>query len=156
MTQNQKTKPFIYIAADHGGFEVKRAVIDWLTNNGFEFEDMGAYTFEPTDDYPEYAFAVAHMVAKHPSSLGILLCKSGAGMVIAANKIKGIRAVDVQNIYDATHAKEHNNANVISLAGERLQKEDIISLVEAFINTPFSEHERHVRRLKKIEDFENS
>lgn len=152
----QNTKPFIYVGSDHGGFEDKKAVIDWLTDNGFEFEDMGAYTYDPADDYPEYAFATAHMVAKHPKSLGILLCKSGAGMVIAANKIKGIRAVDVQNQYDAVHAKEHNNANVMSLAGERLQKEDIISLVESFINTPFSGHERHVRRLKKIEDFENS
>ena len=112
----------IFLGADHGGFQFKEVLKNWLQDCGHEVIDCGADELDPTDDYPIIAEIVSRAVVaaeqENQSPVGILICRSGGGMVIAANKIAGIRAVEVFNENSARHAKEHNNANVISLAAD--------------------------------------
>ncbi len=142
----------IYLGADHGGFEMKEKLKTWLTEKGHEVVDVGAHTLDPQDDYPEFSFAVAEGVSKENSeeTKGIIACRSGAGVIIAANKVKGIRAVTVYDELSAERARTNNDANVIGLAGDWLNDEQMFTVVEKFLNTPFTNEERHVRRIKQI------
>lgn len=145
----------IYLGADHRGFDLKEKIKEWLKDKGYSVEDLGAYSLNPEDDYPDFAFAVAKKVSGNPEEdRGILFCGSGAGMDIAANKIKSIRATVVWDVESAKRAREHNNANVISLAADWTPPEAAGKILRAFLETPFSGEERHVRRLKKIEEIE--
>jgi len=141
----------IFIGADHGGFLLKTKLFMWLRENGYLVEDCGANELNESDDYPDFAFKVAENVATDKNSRGILLCRSGAGMAIAANKVKGIRAVDAYDTKSARHSVEHNDANVISLAADWLGEDEVKRIIEVFLKARFSGAERHVRRLKKIE-----
>lgn len=145
----------IYLASDHGGFEMKKKFFSWLQSvfTQHKIEDLGPNLLDPDDDYPDYAFMLAEKVAADDNSVGILFCRSGGGMVIAANKVKGIRAVQVANSKEAAHAKEHNNANVISLAGDWIDLETAKNSIEIFFNTQFGKG-RHTRRLEKIAKYE--
>ncbi len=167
----------IYLGADHGGFELKETIKQWLMQWKFEFEDCGAFKLDPEDDYPQFAFAVAEKVAedfrsshhqmsaKHTSEevlafwkdqpKGILICRSAGGVIIAANKVKGIRAVAVQNVQMAKHAREHNNANIIGISGDWTSSEQVKEIVRVFIETEFSSKGRHKRRIEKIKAFED-
>ena len=147
----------IFLGADHRGFELKEKMKEWLKDHGYTVEDFGAQKLEPEDDYPDFAIAVAEKVAENPEEhRGILLCGSGHGMDIAANKIKGIRATVVMSAEFAKRAREHNNVNIISLAADWTSPSDAAEIVRTFLETPFSGEERHVRRLRKIGNIENS
>lgn len=147
----------IYLGSDHGGFKLKEEFKNYLLakNPEIELEDCGASTFEPTDDYPVFAFRVAEQVASDADqTLGILLCRSGSGMVIAANKVKGIRAAEIYDEKIAAHSKSHNHANVIAFSGDYLSLEKMIQLFEIFLQTSPDDSERHVRRIAEIKSYE--
>ena len=159
----------IFLGADHGGFALKEKAKQWLMEWGFDYQDCGAVTLNPEDDYPQLAFKVARRVAAITSSrvntsanktdlpaVGILFCRSSGGMIIAANKIRGIRAVGVNSLREVVHAREHNDANVISLAGDRLDEATAKTLLETFLKTNFTHQPRHVRRIKQIEEYETN
>ena len=145
----------IYLGADHGGFELKTQLAQWLTQWGMEFTDLGAHVLDPEDDYPDFAFAVAEAVGKSPDQhKGILACRSAAGVVIAANKVHGVRAIAPLTAEAAKHGREHNDTNVIGLSGDWLDEATAQAIVKTWLNTPFSHEPRHQRRLDKITQFE--
>ncbi len=144
----------IYLGADHGGYALKEEVKGWLTKGNIDFQDLGAYSLNPKDDYPDFIIPVAEKVASDQQSLGIIIGRSGNGEAIAANKVKGIRAALCLNEEMARKAKEHNNANILSLGADYVSLDEAIRIVEIFIKTPFSSEERHVRRIEKIKNLE--
>lgn len=146
----------IYLGADHGGFELKNKIKTWLEKWGYEFEDLGNIKFEPEDDYPKYAIEAAKRVVEDEKNRGILICRSAVGMVIAANKIKGIRAAAVYDEKMARLCREHNNANIIGLSGDRLSDFQAKKIIEIWLETEFSKEERHRRRVEEIKQFEES
>jgi ribose 5-phosphate isomerase B len=149
-----KLRMRIHIGSDHAGLEFKNELITHLVGNGHDVTDHGPYEFDALDDYPDFCIPCAEAVAKDASSLGIVLGGSGNGEQIAANKVKGVRAALVWSIETAALAREHNNANVISL-GQRLHDADFVKqLIDTFIATKFPGDERHVRRIDKISNYE--
>ena len=143
----------IYLGADHGGFELKNKIKIYLESINVEYSDLGNLEFDKEDDYPIYAFKVAEAAAKN-NSKGVLLCRSAGGVIIAANKVKGIKAVAVTDVKSAEHAVLHNDANVIGVSGDWMDDDVVKDVVKVFIDTEFSNDDRHVRRLKMIEDYE--
>ena len=138
----------IGIGADHGGFELKRVIINHLTKRGFEIKDFG--TDSPVScDYPEFGKAVAEAVASGECETGIIICGTGIG--IAANKVKGIRAANCTDCFMAQATREHNNANILALGARVLGEGLALKIVDTFLDTPFSNDERHIRRIEKIE-----
>ncbi|MDP3970530.1 MAG: RpiB/LacA/LacB family sugar-phosphate isomerase [bacterium] len=141
----------IYLGADHGGFELKNQIMQWLEEWSMPYEDLGAYEMDEQDDYPDFAFAVADKVAENPTNnRGILACRSAAGVIIAANKVKNIRAVATFNKVSAQHSREHNDANVIGLSGDWLSADDAKEMLQTWLTTDFSNEARHQRRLDQI------
>lgn len=145
----------IYLGSDHGGFELKESIKEFLKNKKYDYKDLGNLVYDKSDDYPKYAFKVAETVSKEKNSLGILFCRSSGGVVIAANKVNGIRAVSAHDIKTAEHAKEHNNANILALPGDWITKEEAVKIVGIFLKTEFTKEERHIRRLNEITSYEN-
>lgn len=143
----------IYLGADHGGFALKEQLKTWLQDWKMPFTDLGATGLDPADDYPDYAFAVAQAVGTG-QDVGILACRSAAGVVIAANKVRGVRAVAPLTVEAAQHSREHNDANVLGLSGDWLDDAAAKVIVQHWLTTPFSKAERHQRRLDKITAFE--
>jgi ribose 5-phosphate isomerase B len=144
----------IHIGSDHAGLEFKNELITHLVGNGHDVTDHGPYEYDALDDYPDFCIPCAEAVAKDATSLGIVLGGSGNGEQIAANKVKGVRAALVWSIETAKLAREHNNANVISV-GQRLHSADFVKeLIDTFIGTKFPGDERHVRRIEKISNYE--
>ena len=137
----------IAIGADHGGIEVKSAVIEALDTTGHQVVDYGT-TSKDSVDYPDYANAVAQSVASGNADFGVLICKSGIGMSIAANRVRGVRAARLCSVEDATITREHNDSNVACLGAREMSTEDAVSILEAFIATSF-EGGRHVQRVAK-------
>ncbi len=138
----------VFIGSDHAGFAVKGFVKELLEKRGYEVEDLGTYSSERVD-YPDYAAKVARAVAENPGTWGVLICGTGIGMSIAANKIKGIRAAEVHDYYTAQMARAHNDANVLCF-GERVVGPGVIeSIIDAWCSTEF-EGGRHVGRVAKI------
>lgn len=145
----------VFLGADHRGFELKDKLEGWLQDHGYTVKDLGAHHLDPSDDYPDFAFAVAKRVAEDPvNHRGILLCGSGGGMDITANKISRVRATVVWNRAGAEHARSHNDVNIIALAADGTTLDQASEIARAFLETLFSGEERHVRRLKKIEEIE--
>ncbi len=144
----------VFIGADHGGFTYKAALISQLTQAGYTVVDCGATTLEPDDDYPIYAHAVAEAVVAHADSTGILLCRTGAGMCIAANKHPGIRAVCAQSVPQAVRAREHNHVNVLAIGADEMEQNLVWPVVEAFLTADPSQEERHIRRVQQITSLE--
>ena len=145
----------IFLGADHRGFELKEKLKEWLAAKGHEVHDLGVHRLEPGDDYPDFAIAVAEEVAKDPTaSRGVLLCGSGIGMDFAANKVRGIRASVAWSVEAAAHARSHDDVNIISIPADWTLPEMAAEIIRAFLETPFSNEERHVRRLKKIGEIE--
>jgi ribose 5-phosphate isomerase B len=138
----------IAIGSDHGGLELKEEITKYLKNKKISYKDFGTYTEDPVD-YPDIARMVAKEVARKNFSFGILVCGTGLGMAIAANKIKKIRAATCHNVYTAQMARAHNNANILTLGGRVLTKTLALMIVDAFLTTPF-EGGRHLKRVKKI------
>ena len=143
----------IFIAADHKGVELKEEVINYLTNNSIEVEDIGLENYE-LDDYPDFAFKLCKLVRENENSLGILICGNGIGMSIAANKVKGIRCARVVDQDDAFKAKNHNGANVIAF-GENIELNVAKEIVDTFILTKSASEERHLKRIEKVIKYEN-
>ena len=141
----------IVIATDHNGVKEKEIIINNLKES-YEIVDMSKIN-TPTDDYPTFAIDVAEYVSNNENSLGILLCGTGIGMSIAANKVKGIRCAHVSSIDEAKLAKEHNNANIIALS-YKSNINDILECINKFITTEFSNEERHIRRINLITKYE--
>ncbi|MGH7793020.1 MAG: ribose 5-phosphate isomerase B [Thermodesulfobacteriota bacterium] len=142
------------LASDHAGCELKEEIKKFLPELGYSFQDFGSDSLESVD-YPDYAKIVAEKVSRGEYERGILLCGSGVGMAIVANKFPKVRAVQVNDIYTAVMSRKHNDTNILAIAarvtGEDLAKE----IVKLWLETPF-EGGRHERRLKKIEDIEES
>ncbi len=145
-------KSVVYIGADHAGFKLKEKLKKYFDKTGITYDDLGGKG-EAGDDYPDYAFKVAERVARD-NSRGILICGTGTGMIIAANKIKGIRAAVAYDNYSAKMAREHNDANVLCLRGRNFSDAKNLQLVKIWLNTEFSEAKRHNRRIRKIANYE--
>ena len=146
----------LHIGSDHAGLELKNELLAHLVNNGHDVTDHGPYEYDALDDYPDFCIPAAQAVAKDAASLGIVIGGSGNGEHIAANKVKGIRAVLAWSLETAKLGKEHNNANVVSVGGRMHSIEDCKAIIDAFIATPFSNDERHIRRINKITKFEET
>ncbi|CAN5666223.1 hypothetical protein BH11BAC3_BH11BAC3_39820 [soil metagenome] len=144
----------IGLAADHGGFELKELLKEYVTTMGHEVKDFGAFTFDKVDDYPDFVVPLARAVAAKEVDRGIAVCGSGVGAAIAANKITGVRAALINDYFSAHQGVEDDDLNVMCL-GERVTgvmtaKE----YVNSFLNATFTEAERHMRRLQKVKDLE--
>ena len=145
----------IALGCDHGGLNLKNAIIKYLENKNIEYKDFGCYT-EDSVDYPTIAYPVATAVAKGEFQSGILCCGTGIGISIAANKVKGIRAAVVSNEFGAEMTRRHNDANILCMGGRVTSEEDAVKLADIFLNTPFSsDEERHTRRVQMLSDIEN-
>jgi ribose 5-phosphate isomerase B len=140
----------VALGADHGGFEMKQALAGLLEEQGHEVLDLGADSVDPGDDYPDFALAVGRAVAEGKAERGILVCGSGAGAAIAANKVHGIRAALAHDTYTAHQMVEHDNANVCCLGARVIGPELAAEVVRIFIDARFSGGERHRRRLAKV------
>jgi ribose 5-phosphate isomerase B len=146
----------VYLASDHAGLELKSALVAWLGEAGHEAVDCGPATYDPDDDYPVYVLRAAQGVVGNPGSLGIVIGGSGNGEQIAANKVPGIRAALAWTTETAQLARQHNDANVLSLGARMYSTEDAIGFAKVFVATPFSGEVRHARRLAEIADFEKT
>ncbi len=145
----------IYLATDHAGFELKEKIKSYLLEKNFEVEDCGAFEFDKNDDYPDFISKAAKKTSEDSSSFGIVFGKSGAGECIAANKIKKIRAVLAFSEENVKLAREHNDANILSLGSAFIDEELAKKLVDIFLTTNFTNEERHIRRINKIKEIEN-
>ncbi|MEO6310503.1 MAG: ribose-5-phosphate isomerase [Leifsonia sp.] len=148
----------IHIATDHAGLDFSRHLIDHLTGAGHEVIDHGPETYDALDDYPAFCINAAQAVVNDQAAgieaLGVVFGGSGNGEQIAANKVTGARAALAWNLSTATLAREHNDANVISIGARQHTIEDATSFIDAFIAEPFSDEERHVRRIAQIAEYE--
>lgn len=145
----------LYIAADHAGHKLKKYLVAYLKKNlKQEADDLGAAAYVESDDFPDYALTLAKKVVNNKKNLGILLCGSGQGMCIAANKIAGIRAALGYSIEAAERSRKEDDANVLCLASRVLSTEHAAAIVKAFLESTFDGLERRVRRLKKIAELE--
>lgn len=147
----------IYVASDHAGFELKKAIIKHLQDTGQQVEDCGAFEFNPEDDYPDFIYPCAVKVAQNPGSLGIVLGMSGNGEAIAANKVKGIRAAHYYGGHEEIIklSREHNNANILSLGAKFLSVPEVERAIDLWIETGF-EGGRHQRRIDKIDKIDHN
>ena len=141
----------IAIGSDHGGVELKEKVIKHLQARGIECEDTGCYSTDSCD-YPDYAKKVAEAILSGECEKGILICGTGIGITIAANRYEGIRAANCTNSFMAEATREHNDANILGMGARVIGVGTALKIVDTFLNTPFSDDERHKRRIAKIEN----
>lgn len=141
----------IALGSDHGGFGLKQEIIKHLAQRGIEYRDFGTYS-EASCDYPEYAKKVAHAVADGECEKGIIICGTGIGISITANKIRGIRAALCHDCFSAEMTRLHNDANILAMGARVVGPGHALKIVDTFLDTPFSEEERHIRRIAQIED----
>lgn len=139
------------LGCDHGGYELMQEVIKYLDEQKISYRNFGTYS-AASCDYPEFAKKVAHAVAAGECEQGILICGTGIGISIAANKVKGIRAALCHDCFSAQATREHNNANILAMGGRIVGPGLAVKIVETFLNTPFSNDERHIRRINGIEE----
>ena len=142
----------IAIGSDHGGFELKKEVMAHLDARGLEYKDFGTYS-DASCDYPVYGKAVAKAVASGECERGIIICGTGIGISIAANKVHGIRAALCGDCFSAEATRQHNDANVLALGARVVGPGLALKIVDTFLDTPFSNGERHIRRIEMIEDW---
>lgn len=140
----------VAIGCDHGGFDLKQEILEFLDSKGIEYKDFGTYSKDSVD-YPEYAKAVSQSVLDGECDKGILICGTGIGISITANKIKGIRAALCHDCFSAEATRLHNDANVLAMGGRVVGAELAKKIVDTFLSTPFSNDERHQRRIDKME-----
>lgn len=145
----------IHIGSDHAGLDFKAVIIAHLKSQGHDVVDHGPHVMDPLDDYPVFCIPAAQAVAQEPGSFGIVLGGSGNGEQIAANKVKGIRAALAWSIDTAKLARQHNDANVLSIGGRMHSEEFCLEMVDAFLSEPYSGDERHQRRINLITKYEN-
>jgi len=142
----------IALGCDHRGFKLKQAVMEFLQQSGYSYQDFGCYSTESVD-YPDFAQKVGNAVASGEFDHGILICDTGIGMCIAANKIKGIRAALCHDTFAAERARLHNDANILCLRGENIEVYEALEIVKSYLSTTF-EGGRHIPRLNKIKVLE--
>jgi len=143
----------IYIGADHRGFRLKEEIEKWLTAEQYEYRDLGAEKYDKDDDYTDIAIKLAEAVAVE-GARGVLVCGSGAGASVAANKVRGIRAGLCTSERQVKAARNDDDINVLCLSADAVSVEDNLKIVSVFLATPFSSEERHIRRIKKIREYE--
>lgn len=141
----------IAIGSDHGGYDLKQEVISYLEENRIEYKDFGTKDTSSCD-YPVYAKEVAHAVANKECEKGILICGTGIGISIAANKVKGVRAALCHDCFSAEATRQHNDANILAMGARVIGPGLALKVVDIFLNTEFSNDERHIRRIEMIED----
>ena len=146
----------VHIGTDHAGFDLKRYLIDALTEDGHEVVDHGPHEYDAEDDYPVFCIPAAEAVVADPGSLCIVIGGSGNGEQIAANKVKGARAALAHSIETAKLGRQHNDANVVAIGGRMHTEEEALELVRIFLATPFSGDERHARRIRLMAEYEES
>jgi ribose 5-phosphate isomerase B len=144
----------VHIGGDHAAYELKTHLIDWLSRAGYLVEDHGPHVYDPQDDYPPFVLRAAVAVASDPGSMGVVLGGSGNGEQIAANKVNGIRAALVWNEDTAVLARQHNDANVISLGARQHDLGRATGLLQAFLDARFSGESRHQQRIAMLTQFE--
>ena len=144
----------IAIGADHGGYPLNERVIEELRDAGHEIEDFGTHDGTLPDDYPDYALAVGRAVQTGTAEIGILICGSGVGASVAANKLRGVRAALCADTYSAHQSREHDDCNVLCLGARVVGSELAMEIVRAFVAARFTGEERHRRRLAKVNDIE--
>lgn len=143
----------IFIAADHRGFDLKNQLIDYFQEKNIRVEDLGNYQYQPDDDYPDFAQRVAQAVLQNPvNHLGIVICGSGCGVAIAANRFSGIRAGLAMNKDQARHIRENDHVNVLTLASDHTSFDQAVKIIEAFLQASPKNEEKYLRRIKKIEE----
>lgn len=143
----------VFLASDHAGYELKEALVPFLTERGFEVEDLGPLEYKADDDYPDYLLMLGRYVADAKGSMGIGIGGSGQGEAIAVNRVKGARAAVYYGGPEeiVKLSREHNDANVLSLGARFLTQEQAKNAVTLWLNTPFSQEERHIRRIAKLD-----
>lgn len=146
----------VYLGSDHAGFELKAHLVDALRAAGHEPVDVGPATYNADDDYPAYCLATGSTVVAHPGSLGVVIGGSGNGEQIAANKVPGVRAALAWSIETATLARQHNDANVISIGARMHPADEATEIVRAFLDTEFSGGVRHARRIGQVAEYERT
>ena len=150
----------VHLGSDHAGLELKDHLLNWLADNGYEVVDHGPFVYDADDDYPVFCMRAADGVATDwqdgQESLGVVIGGSGNGEQIAANKVKGVRAVLAWSEETAQLGRQHNNANVISVGGRMHAIDDMMRFVEVFLSTPFSGDQRHARRIELMADYEKT
>ncbi len=150
-----RMKPTIYLGADHAGFETKEAVTTYLKENGYTVVDMGNDNMVANDDYPDFGYAVAKRVMTDGNARGIVMCGNAQGICIVANKVRGVRAATGFNAEVARTSRTDDDSNVLCLPGRFLSTKEALEIVQHWLDTPFSGEERHVRRLKKVDEIES-
>ncbi len=141
----------IAIGSDHGGFELKEKLMEHLSERGLEYKDFGTYS-SASCDYPVYAKVVANAVASGECDRGIIICGTGIGVSITANKVRGIRAALCGDCFSAEATRQHNDANVLCMGARVVGEGLALKIADTFLDTPFSNDERHIRRISMIED----
>lgn len=145
----------IYLAADHGGYNLKEEIKEHFDSVGISYEDVGAHTLDPNDDYPNYAKQAAQKISEKPEeNKAVLICRSGVGESIVANKFKNVRAGLSWTAEHAEKSREHDNTNVLALPADYVTTEEALNIVGTWLNTDFTNEERHVRRINKIKEIE--
>jgi ribose 5-phosphate isomerase B len=146
----------VHLGSDHAGFELKERLVERLTELGHEPVDHGPPTYDGDDDYPPYVLRAAAATAGEPGSLGVVIGGSGNGEAIAANKVRGVRCALAHSEETARLGRQHNNANVVSIGARMHDEPTAVTLVEAFLETPFSDEERHTRRIAMLTAYEST
>jgi ribose 5-phosphate isomerase B len=142
----------IFLGADHKGYELKNVIREHLQHHGYDVADKGALTLEAGDDYPKYAYTVATAVLGEEEAFGVLVCGSGQGMAMAANRVRGIRAALVWSPAEGRAARRDDNANVLVLPADMIDVDTALAITDDFLEQKFSGEERHQRRLDQIEE----
>ena len=146
----------VYLGSDHAGFELKMHLVNHLIKQGHDVVDVGPHVYDPEDDYPSFCLHTGAQVVADPGSLGIVIGGSGNGEQIAANKIAGVRAALAWRTEIAQLARQHNDANVISIGARNHPIADVVRFVDIFVSTPFSGIERHARRIALLTEYETT
>ena len=144
----------MHLGCDHAGLDLKAHLTAWLTEHGYEPVDHGPFVYDALDDYPVFCLRAAEAVAAEPGSLGVVIGGSGNGEQMAANKVTGIRCALVWSEETAVLARQHNDAQVVAVGGRMHTVEEMTRFVEVFLGTPFSDEERHSRRIAMLGDYE--
>jgi ribose 5-phosphate isomerase B len=146
----------VYLGSDHAGFELKQHLVNHLAKQGHDVVDVGPHVYDPEDDYPPFCLHTGARVVADPGSLGIVIGGSGNGEQIAANKIVGVRSALAWKVEIAQLARQHNDANVLSIGAREHTLDDAASFADAFLSTPFSGNERHARRIAEVTEYERT
>jgi ribose 5-phosphate isomerase B len=146
----------VHLGSDHAGYELKARLTSWLDEQGHDVVDHGPHVYDPTDDYPPFCLRAADAVAADVASLGVVIGGSGNGEQMAANKVKGVRAALAWSEETASLARRHNDANVVAIGGRMHTMDQAVRMVEVFLATPYSQEDRHSRRIAMLRRYEET